>query len=78
MRHQTKTRTEAIASTPVNQAASWLETPWHYATVGYRSQQLGLLVETDNEEEARREVEELCTRFGPQARVLSVRKVIIQ
>ena len=59
-------------------APSWLKTPWHYATLGYRGQQLGLLVETDDEEDARREAEDLCTRFGGDARVLSVQKVMIQ
>jgi hypothetical protein len=78
LRHQTKSGTAAIASEPVSQAPSWLETPWHYAIVGYRGQQLGLLFETDDEEEARREAEELCTRFGDEARVLAVRKVMIQ
>src|SRR2546427_4128309 len=67
LRHQTKSGAAAIASKRVNQAPSWLDTPWHYATVGYRGQQLGLLVETDDEKEARREAEELCTRFGGQA-----------
>jgi hypothetical protein len=62
----------------VNQAPKWLETPWHYATVGYCGQELGLLVETDDEEAARREGEEPCTYFGDQARVLCVRKVMIQ
>jgi hypothetical protein len=78
LRHQIKSGTEASAGKPANQARSWLETRWHYVTLGYRGQHLALLVETDDEEEARLEAEELCTRFGGQARVLSVRKVIIQ
>ena len=52
--------------------------PWHYASIRYAGQLLGLLVETDDEEEARREARELCTSFGSQAILLSVTKVVIQ
>ena len=78
LRHYTKSGTAAIAGKPVNPAPSWLETHWHYVTLGYRGQEVGLLVKTDDEEEAWREAEELCSRFGGQARLLSVRKVMIQ
>lgn len=52
--------------------------PWYYASIQFGEYLMGLLVETDDEEEARREAEELRTCFGAQARVLSVRKVVIQ
>ncbi len=54
------------------------ESPWHYVRVGYGDKQMGLLVETGDEEEARREGEELCTSFGADARILSVRRVVVQ
>lgn len=54
------------------------ESPWHYVSVGYGGKQMGLLVETGDEEEARREGEELCTSFGADARILSVRRVVVQ
>jgi hypothetical protein len=61
-----------------NQAPTWIETLSHYVTIGYGGQQLGLLVETDDEEEARREAEDLCAGFDGPATILSVRKVVIQ
>ena len=67
------------ASKPaVDQAPSWFETPWHQVTIGYSGQQLILLVETDDEEEAQREAQELCAGFDRPARVLSVRRVVLQ
>ena len=52
-----------MASAPANQASG----------------QMGLLVGTDDEKEARREAEELCSSsFGGRAKILFVRKVVIQ
>ena len=56
----------------------WFDTPWHYVSVDYRGREVGLLVQTGDEEEARREAEELFASFGAEANVLSVRKVVIQ
>jgi hypothetical protein len=78
MRHQTKSSLIVISSRPVNHASTWLETPLHYVTIGYRDQRLGLLVETGDEEEARREAEELCTGLDGLMRILSVSKVVLQ
>ncbi len=38
----------------------------------------GLLVGTDDEKEARREADELCSSFGGRAKILFIRKVVIQ
>jgi hypothetical protein len=66
---------ELMASQPVCLGSG---APWHYASIQYGDQLFGLLVETEDEEEARREARELCTSFGDQARLLSVTKVVIQ
>jgi hypothetical protein len=39
---------------------------------------MGLLVETDSEEEARREAEAFCIDLGHVAKRISVTKVVIQ
>jgi hypothetical protein len=63
---------------PVSEARSWFETPSHYVSIGYRGYELGPLVIAEDAEEARREGQALCARFGPKARVLSVKKVVVQ
>ena len=55
-----------------------LDASWHYVSVGYGGKQMGLLVETDDEDEAWREAEDLRRAFGADARILDVRKVVIQ
>jgi hypothetical protein len=65
-------------SPPPSGGLGWFETPWHYVSLDYRGNQLGLLVETDDEDEARREAEEFCSSFDGPARILSVRKVGFQ
>lgn len=75
MQDKTKNGKESAA---LNEAPNWFESDWHYVCVGYGGQQMGLLVETDDEEEAWREAEDLCARFGSEARTLFVRKVVIQ
>lgn len=78
LRYETKSGRATIASQRVAEVRGWFETSRHYASIDYCGRQLGLLVETDDEEEARREAEEVCACFGAQMRVLSVRKVVIQ
>ena len=78
MSYDTKKARATIQHYRANDEPDWFDTPWHYVSVDYRGQELGLLVQTDDEEEARREAEELCTAFGARASVLSVRKVVIQ
>jgi hypothetical protein len=68
-----------MSSAPLNGKSGWFETPWHYVSIGYGDQQMGLLVGTDDEKEARREAEELCSSsFGGRAKILFVRKVVMQ
>lgn len=79
LRHQTKNSIAASAiKAPVNRAPSWLELPWQYVTIDYGGRQLGLLVETDDEDEARQEAQKLCAEFESQARIISVIKVVLQ
>ena len=59
-------------------ASGCFATSWHYVDIRYGQTHMSLLVETDDEQEARREAEELCTHFDGQASVLSVRKVVLQ
>jgi hypothetical protein len=63
---------------PACSGSGWFQTLRHYVSVSYRSQQLGLLVETDDEDDARRGVEELCTAVDGPAKILCVRKVVLQ
>ena len=78
MPKQTKYRESTMSSAPPNGKSGWFETPWHYVSIGHGDHQMGLLVGTDDEEEARREAEKLCSGFGGRAKILFVRKVVIQ
>ncbi len=80
MRHQVKRGIPARSEQPppVDPAASWFETPWHCVTIGYGSHQMSLLVETDDEEEARMDAQEICAGFDGPATVLFVTKVVLQ
>jgi hypothetical protein len=55
-----------------------LDAQWHYVSVSYSGKQMGLLVETDDEDEAWREAEDLRRAFGAGAKITDVRKVVIQ
>ena len=57
--------------------ANWFETPWYYVSIAYRGKRMGLLVETDSEEEARREGEALCLNLGHLAKRISVTKIVV-
>jgi hypothetical protein len=61
-----------------NQAPGLLDAQWHYVSVSYGGKQMGLLVETDDEDEAWREAEDLRRAFGAGAKITDVRKVVIQ
>jgi hypothetical protein len=52
--------------------------PCYYANIRYRGHWMGLLIETDDEEIARQEAEELCSLFDGRAVVCSVTRVMIQ
>ena len=55
-----------------------LDSQWHYVSVGYGGKQMGLLVETDDMDEAWQEAEDLRRAFGAGARILAVQKVVVQ
>jgi hypothetical protein len=52
--------------------------PWYYAGIQYGDHQMGLLVQTGDEQEARCEAKKVCSALGDQARLLEVRKVVVQ
>jgi hypothetical protein len=55
-----------------------LDSQWHYVSVSYDGKQMGLLVETDDEDEAWREAEDLRRAFGAGAKITAVQKVVVQ
>ena len=61
-----------------NDEPGLLDSQWHYVSVSYGGKQMGLLVETDDEEEAWLEAEDLRRAFGADARILTVQKVVVQ
>ena len=61
-----------------NDEPGLLDSQWHYVSVSYGGKQMGLLVETDDEEEAWMEAEDLRRAFGDDARILTVQKVVVQ
>ncbi len=62
-----------LAGSPRRGAAEW-----HYVDIDYGGYLLGLLVETGDEVLARREAEDICSALGNSARVLDVRRAVIQ
>ena len=61
-----------------NDEPGLLDSQWHYVSVSYDGKQMGLLVETDNEDEAWEEAEDLRRAFGEDAKITAVQKVIVQ
>jgi hypothetical protein len=61
-----------------NDDPSLLDSQWHYVSVSYDGKQMGLLVETDDEDEAWQEAEDLRQAFGEDAKILTVQKVVVQ
>ena len=61
-----------------NQEPGLLDSQWHYVSVSYGGKQMGLLVETDDEDEAWQEAEDLREAFGDDAKIVAVQKVIVQ
>jgi hypothetical protein len=71
------------SSTPIidqslSEEPGLLDAQWHYVSVSYAGKQMGLLVETDDEDEAWREAEDLRRAFGADAKITDVRKVVVQ
>ena len=61
-----------------NEEPSLLDSQWHYVSVSYGGKQMGLLVETDDEDEAWEEAEDLRRAFGADAKITAVQKVVVQ
>ena len=68
----------ATADKFLSEEPGLLDSQWHYVSVGYGGKQMGLLVETDDMEEAWQEAEDLRRAFGAGARILAVQKVVVQ
>jgi hypothetical protein len=51
---------------------------WHYATIRYLNRDIGLLIETEDQKLALREAQSVCKIFGRTARVVDLRKVVVQ
>jgi hypothetical protein len=78
MRRENKSGEETATSQSLNEALGWFDSSWYYVSIAYSCKKMGLLVATEDEEEAWREGEEVCAGFGAQAKTLSVTKVVIQ
>ena len=78
MRQESKNSSATVTSPRTNQARSWFDTPWYYVSIAYGGSQIGLMVATDDAEEAWREAEQLCTSFDNLAKPFSISKVVIQ
>jgi hypothetical protein len=66
-------RHRTAAGAPVRPANEW-----HYANIDYAGQSLGLLIQTSDEDLARREAQEFCDAFGGWATVLDIRRAVVQ
>jgi hypothetical protein len=62
----------------ISEEPSLLDSQWHYVSVSYGGKQMGLLVETDDEDEAWEEAEDLRRAFGADAKITAVQKVVVQ
>jgi hypothetical protein len=51
---------------------------WRYANIDYGGQLLGLLIQTGDEDLARREAQEFCDAFGGSATVLEIRRAVVR
>jgi hypothetical protein len=68
----------AIVDQFLSEEPGLLDSQWHYVSVSYDGKQMGLLVETDDEDEAWQEAEDLRSAFGEDAKITAVQKVIVQ
>jgi hypothetical protein len=73
-----KNSSAAIVDRFPNEEPGLLDSQWHYVSVSYGGKQMGLLVETDDEDEAWQEAEDLRSAFGEDAKITAVQKVIVQ
>ena len=78
MQHKNNISGSTTTDGSVKQTQVRFGTPCYYVSIAYGGSQMGLLVQADDEQRARREADRLCTCFGAMAKTLSVRKVVIQ
>ena len=65
-------------SEPVSGEPGLGEGQWYYASLSYGDKQMGILLETDDEDEAWHEAEEFCDNFSIYAKVITIQKVVLQ
>ena len=73
-----KNSSASIVDRFYSEEPSLLDSQWHYVSVSYGGKQMGLLVETDDEDEAWEEAEDLRRAFGTDAQITAVQKVVVQ
>jgi hypothetical protein len=78
LRHENKIRSSTATGGHINEAQGWFEGSSYYVSIAFSGSQIGLLVVTEDEDEARQEVDEFCTSLSGGARSLFVRKVVLQ
>lgn len=78
MRQITRVGNAIAVDEPLGEEPGLVDGEWYYVCVSYGDRQMGLLVETDAEDEAWQEAEEFCESFGDEARVVRVEKVVLQ
>ena len=78
MRQITRVGNAIAIDEPLGEEPGLFEGEWYYVSVSYADRKMGLLVETDVEEEAWLEGEEFCESFGASAKVIGVQKIVLQ
>ena len=78
MRQITRVANAIAIEEPVADEPGLMEGNWFYACVSYGDKQMGLLLETDDEDEAWQEAEDFCDNFSIYAKVVGVQKVVLQ
>jgi len=73
-----KSSSAATIGQSLDEVPGLLDAQWHYVSVSYGGKQMGLLVETDDEDEAWLEAEDLRRAFGAGAKIVDVRRVVVQ
>jgi len=78
VRQITKVGNAIAIDEPLGDEPELADGDWYYATVSYDGRQMGLLVGTDDQEEARLEAEDFCDSFGDGARIIGIQKIVLQ
>ena len=78
MRQITRVGNAIAVDEPLGEEPGLAEGEWYYVSVSYGDRRMGLLVETDAEDEAWQEAEEFCESFSVYAKVIGVQKIVLQ